>query len=178
MNRTHLPYGVYRMRLIGPDAALDAMGAESVLVSGTSLDNLIYDASEAIARLANPSWPAADPDGSCYDRLPDSWCPLEFAEPELSANEWRNPDGTQQWFVGVYEVGQNYGGPEEGGWWYSTGELVQQTAVASRDEAEELRETLSETFPVKGRYGDPDYQISIDLKPLVASFPEERPRYE
>jgi hypothetical protein len=26
--------------------------------------------------------------------------------------------------VAVYELGQSYGGPEEGGWWYDTGELV------------------------------------------------------
>jgi len=30
----------------------------------------------------------------------------------------------QGYVVAVYEIDRAYGGPEEGGWWYNTGELV------------------------------------------------------
>jgi hypothetical protein len=35
-----------------------------------------------------------------------------------------------RWWVNVYEVGQGYGGPEEGGWWFDTGELQATVAIA------------------------------------------------
>jgi hypothetical protein len=178
-DHTTLPYGVYRMRLTGPDAALDEFGPTSVTVKGDDLDNLIHDASEAVARLVDPDWP---PGSSAYDELPGRFCPLEFAEPVLTANKWQNFDGTQQWFVGVYEVDRCYGGPEEGGWWYDTGSLLQQTAVASRGEAEALRTKLRQRFPDTGAssnvFGGEDYRIHIDLQPHAGHFPTETPRYE
>jgi len=175
----HIPYGIYRMRLIGPEAALNEFGPTTVTVKGSDLDNLISLASEAVALLAEPAWPAVT---TGYDDLPDKFCPLEFAAPELTANQWQNVDGTQQWFVGVYEVGRCYGGPEEGGWWYDTGKIVRQTAVASRDEAEQVRETLRAKYPDTGAssnyHGGEDYRISINLEPHADYFPAEAPRYE
>jgi hypothetical protein len=180
-NRGSLPYGIYRMRLVGPAAALDALGRTTVRVKGDDLDNLVYDASEAVARLANPS-AADEPGTSHYDNLPEIWCPLEFAEPVLTANEWQNPDGTQQWFVGVYLVDRCYGGPEEGGWWYDAGELVRQTAVATRADAEALRTKLADRYPRTGAssnvHGGEDYAIHIDLQPHAEHYPTEHPRYE
>lgn len=35
----------------------------------------------------------------------------------------------QWWCVAVYETGQMYGGPEEGGWWYTAGELVDHAKI-------------------------------------------------
>ena len=39
-------------------------------------------------------------------------CPMADTEPR------------GRWYVNVYERGQRYGGPEEGGWWYDTGCFV------------------------------------------------------
>ena len=45
-------------------------------------------------------------------------------------------------FLSVYEVGECYGGPEEGGWWYSAHGYEGSIPCASRAEAELLRERL------------------------------------
>ena len=42
------------------------------------------------------------------------------------------------YYVAVYEIGCAYGGPEEGGWWYDTGELSERVRVRgyrTRDQA-------------------------------------------
>ncbi len=163
MHYQHLPFGVYRMRLTGPAAAVDALGAATVDVEGSTVDNLEYAAAHALCDAMDRS----------YDDLPEDWCPFTFAAPELSANEYRNPDGSQQWFVGVFATGHEYGGPEEGGWWFDTGVLQMQTAVQSFERAEQLRDELYERFP-----RDENYGIRINLEPHPQHYPAERPRYE
>ena len=39
------------------------------------------------------------------------------------------------YIVAIYERGQEYGGPEEGGWWYSTGSLKRVSKVCSDRES-------------------------------------------
>lgn len=171
--------GVWRLRLTGPEALLNAVGAAEVTIEGLYSDdpldrsNLEYQANDDLAQQMGYD---------SYDDMPEQYCPPDWSDPELTHNEWVTPDGKQQWFVAVYLADQGYGGPEEGGWWYECGELVQQTAVNSREEAEELRERLREQFPDTGkRYsvlsGD-DYSIRIDIRPMEAGYPETRPRYE
>jgi hypothetical protein len=111
-------YGVYNLQLIGPPAAVEWFGAAcAVEVIGLNRDdmdrnNLVFKASELVARRFG---------GMDYDELPERVCPLEFAAPVQVANEWRNPDGTQAYFVTVYDAGRAEGGPEEGGWWFDCG---------------------------------------------------------
>lgn len=164
-----LTYGVYTMRLTGPAAALDLLGEDQVDVEGSSVSNLEYAASEVLYRAM----------GRGFDSLPYAF---EFAAPIPSANLYRNIDGSQQWFVGVYAIDRQCGGGEEGGWWFDTGELIQHTAVASHDEAEELREALREEFPETNKrfsvLGGDDYDVYIGITPHPDYFPETRPHYE
>tara|TARA_R100001129_G_scaffold143259_1_gene104329 strand:- start:575 stop:976 length:402 start_codon:yes stop_codon:yes gene_type:complete len=44
-------------------------------------------------------------------------------------------------YLNIYEVGKAYGGPEEGGWWYSTGEFIFGVKLPSED-AEEIEKKL------------------------------------
>lgn len=169
--------GVWKLRVTGPEALL-AVHSGEVEVTGLGGDewetaNLQYKAYDEVARSMGYKF---------YDDLPEQYTPITFGEPVLSANEYVTPDGTQQWFVGVYSVNRDYGGPEEGGWWFDTGELVQSTAVNSLAEAEALREKLREEFPDTGKsssvLGGDDYGIRIGIVPHAKYFPEERPRYE
>ena len=171
--------GIWRLKLTGPEALLDAIGAAEVEVTGFNGDdqdvrNLEFEADEMLAKRMG---------FDSYDDLPEQYTPMTWTAPELGHNEFVTPEGNQQWFVGVYSVGQGYGGPEEGGWWFECGELVQQTAVNSFEEAQELRNRLAAgEFPDTGkRYsvlaGD-DYRINIDIRPMVTSFPDTRPHYE
>jgi hypothetical protein len=170
---TRLAYGVYEMTLVAPTTLLNSYYIGSVLIEGSDVDTLEYAATEAICQRL----------GKHYDDLPEEWTPFVFADPVLSANEFRNPDGSQQWFVGVYTVDRAYGGPEEGGWWFDTGELELQTAVATHDDAEELRETYrsGEYDETGARFSvlpGEDYRIVIGIRPHPAHYPEEWPRYE
>ena len=38
-------------------------------------------------------------------------------------------------YVNVYEVSQCYGGPEEGGWWFTAGELIETIGPVLEEEA-------------------------------------------
>lgn len=45
------------------------------------------------------------------------------------AVEQTSERAAQWWYVAVYETGRAYGGPEEGGWWYSVGWLVEHAKI-------------------------------------------------
>ena len=46
-------------------------------------------------------------------------------------------------YLNIYEVGKAYGGPEEGGWWYSTGEFIFGVKLPSEVNAGEIEDRLS-----------------------------------
>lgn len=91
-------------------------------------------------------------------------------------------------YLNVYRVEQSYGGPEEGGWWFDTGEPLESVVVDSKEQEEQIHAVL------KTRYApDPDdrersrgrtsaaggYDISICTEYQFAQFfPQEKPRYE
>lgn len=91
------------------------------------------------------------------------------------------PDGSPATFVNVYEIDRRCGGPEEGGWWYDTGEPVKSIICTTHEEAEEVREMLRTEYVRSGkRYsvlGGEDYDVFIEPHPAKA-WPEGRPRYE
>lgn len=171
--------GVWRLTVTEPPALLDDIGAHDVEVEGLGGNddfdrrNLEFAAANKVAR---------DMGYKSYDDLPEQYTPMGFSAPVLSHNQYVTPDGAQQWFVGVFSVDRSYGGAEEGGWWFDTGELVQQTAVNSHGEAEALREKLRDEFPDTGRsssvLGGKDYRIAIAIKPHPEHFPETVPHYE
>lgn len=47
------------------------------------------------------------------------------------------------YYINVYDVGQAYGGPEEGGWWYATGEFIKTIGTAA---------TLEEAIAIQDAY--------------------------
>lgn len=172
-------YGVYNLQLIGPPAAVEWFGAAcSVEVKGLNRDdmdrnNLVFKASEEVAKRFG---------GMNYDDLPERVCPLEFAAPVQVANEWRNPDGTQAYFVTVYDAGRAEGGPEEGGWWFDCGVPIEWYACRTGEEAEELADRLrSGEYAETGRrnsvLGGEDYDVRVGIEPGRA-FPETTPHYE
>ena len=55
----------------------------------------------------------------------------------------RQDPGTQ-WYVSLYERTQQYGGPEEGGWYINASALVAYQEVASEPEAERIAEQVEQ----------------------------------
>lgn len=85
-------------------------------------------------------------------------------------------------FVNVYEMDREYGGPEEGGWYFDTGRLVASVQVPESF-VESTIKRLEETYPNTGkRYsviysGSGDYSIMVENEP-GKDFPEVTPHYE
>lgn len=89
-----------------------------------------------------------------------------------------------QW-VNAYAVSRNYGGPEEGGWWYDSGEPLASVPIDCDDDPEPVKARLKELIgwdkhPSQGRYsviGGADFEIYVEDK-MAQPFPERTPHYE
>ena len=88
-------------------------------------------------------------------------------------------------FVAVYELGRHFGGPEEGGWWWTSGELVHVEGADSEELAYERCDVLREgkykdtadLYSVSYRgHGAYEIRVVTDGQP-VESFPDEVPQY-
>lgn len=97
-------------------------------------------------------------------------------------------------FVNAYAVWRLYGGPEEGGWWYDSGEFLRGIEVHTVDEIEKAKAELwaefgpSYGYDDKGRpttrrrdrfsvAGGADIEIYIEEGP-GHDYPDRRPVYE
>jgi hypothetical protein len=108
-------------------------------------------------------------------------------------------------YLNIYSIGQAYGGPEEGGWWYSCGELLESNQVTNLARAKATVEKLNKKFKTKtsdysmgygehdgvdlngegddnflmagGHWGYSNMRAMIEDKP-GRDFPTHRPHYE
>ena len=93
-----------------------------------------------------------------------------------------------RYVIALYEIDRAYGGPEEGGWWYDTGELrrllkVVRTehgaeTVAARanrllDRLQRHRRSVSSMAYAGGRHA-----ACVFEETAPRHFPETRPHYE
>lgn len=84
-------------------------------------------------------------------------------------------------YVNVYAVDRAYGGPEEGGWWYDVGEILESYGPLHEHAAYVLAERLKQDYPNTGAsnnvLGGDDYRVWIEDEP-GADYPTYRPFYE
>lgn len=85
-------------------------------------------------------------------------------------------------YVTVYELGREYGGPEEGGWWYDTGTVVHTRKLRADEHRDLVLDELARKYPYgNSRYSmaprGRDYSVEFDDKP-GADFPAVTPHYE
>ncbi len=90
-------------------------------------------------------------------------------------------------FVNAYHVEQRYGGPEEGGWFYEAGTLLESVeipAYSPHSDAFDMRTALAAKYAdrVNGPSADSvllDGEIRVEINYWPGeSFPKTRPRYE
>lgn len=93
--------------------------------------------------------------------------------------------------VSIYMTDRAYGGPEEGGWWYGTGEPVKELGMHTRcfhilEEAQEYAEVLRNTIlpdlnkgrrPISSVLSEGQFDVQIDEDEYPAPYPKERPYY-
>lgn len=101
----------------------------------------------------------------------------------------------KRWYIHKHDIAQEYGGPEEGGWWYNTGIPVEDwnpvhhaydneedAYAVSRalNEAEYLRQEAEEDYEFTSvlSYKSTHYSYTVEDHPIPYSFPERRPHYE
>ena len=87
-------------------------------------------------------------------------------------------------YMNVYRVDRCYGGPEEGGWYYDTGEPIASIPFENEHEGKRLRLELTTKFKPMGdprtRFsviGGSDYEVFSEDH-FAKAYPEERPHYE
>jgi hypothetical protein len=94
--------------------------------------------------------------------------------------------------VSIYKIDRAYGGPEEGGWYYNTGEPVLEFGMHTRcfvdysealDYERVLRETLIPELnegrrPISSVLSEGQFAAYIDENEYPAAYPKERPHYE
>lgn len=86
------------------------------------------------------------------------------------------------YYVNVYEIDRSWGGPEDGGWWYDSGEPVASIPFDTLREAEAFRDAMNKKFPHSGSsssvaYSGGDYAVFIEHK-FARPYPERKPHYE
>ena len=92
------------------------------------------------------------------------------------------------WYVNLYSVGRNFGGPEEGGWWYDEGEPIASIPVHSEEDRKRVCNELHTAYvlpELEGKRHD-RYSWHLGGEDLVlcvedhfaAHYPTERPHYE
>lgn len=83
------------------------------------------------------------------------------------------------WSVAVYQRGREYGGPEEGGWWYDTGSLTEHRKVRVYESYAEAQARVQELYAeirADGQLSELGVVGFTERLP-VWKFPERRPRY-
>lgn len=98
-----------------------------------------------------------------------------------------------KWWVHKYEVRQEYGGAEEGGWWYDSGDPVEGWEVKGYSVEEEAfakaRELNDQEHDRQKREEDYEYTSVLSYKSrhfsyqveetsIPKAYPEVRPHYE
>lgn len=108
----------------------------------------------------------------------------------LSQQKWYVLDGNSlsgHGYINVYLHDRAYGGPEEGGWWYSCGEVVASLPCddvhsdASVQLADSLRDWChtqnADRPPIHSMSSEGEYVVLIEME-AGRDYPATRPRYE
>jgi hypothetical protein len=93
------------------------------------------------------------------------------------------------YYVHKYEVAEQYGGPEEGGWWYTQGRPTEDSPVAvteSEELAYELARQLNHEEQNRDKeydyhsvlsYKEDHYTYTVEETREPKRYPVERPHY-
>lgn len=100
---------------------------------------------------------------------------------------------TKAWYIHKHEVAMQYGGPEEGGWWYTVGVPVKGFKVEHFTDEEEAyarcrqlnqqereRAEREEHYDFSSvlAYRSNHYSYTVEEFPVPMTFAESRPHYE
>ena len=101
----------------------------------------------------------------------------------------------KRWYVHKHEVSQAYGGSEEGGWWFDTGEPVKATEwtpisfddeekayayarMCNDNEHERAKKEEDYEYHSVLSYKSTHYSYGVFDEPVAKAYPEVTPHYE
>ena len=113
-----------------------------------------------------------------YDEVSDTYC--EQYSNLMVKHERDRP--AKWWSVAVYETWQVYGGPEEGGWYYTAGELVNHAMVRFFSDYQEAYDYTQELWLWCLDENKNRSDVKVTVKAFTeempgATFPKRRPHY-
>lgn len=111
--------------------------------------------------------------GHLYEENEVEWDDQQYYIYDLEGRrvEYHSERPAKWWSVALYTSSQAYGGPEEGGWWYSRGSLIEPWKIKFFDNyqaAEKYRDELWE-------YCEKENKDLCDERVTVRCFTEEMP---
>lgn len=103
-------------------------------------------------------------------------CPRCEGEPHSLHTSTRP---AEWWSVAVYQRGREYGGPEEGGWWYDTGTLTEHRKMRVCESYAEAQARVQELYAwIQAEGWQKELAVVGFTERLpVRLTPERRPRY-
>ena len=85
------------------------------------------------------------------------------------------------YYINVYKVIKCYGGPENGGWYYNQGTLLQTVPVCSNDNVKAIKHSLQKSYAhiKQGNVyrGGSALLVSVDEQ-MGADYPTTKPTYQ
>lgn len=85
--------------------------------------------------------------------------------------------GKSHLYVNVYDNGRCYGGPEEGGWYYDCGDVVDSFRVKRREVKRIVKREEAQCKPSKKWRSTPRCFVRVE-KHSGQPYPSRRPYYE
>ena len=116
---------------------------------------------------------------AAMQRYPKTGAARYFINQYNIHKEWQEEEPTS---IKIHSVWQNYGGPEEGGWWYTAGSAEATHFIFSKKSCIkrciELVNTynLTEQPSITSSWEPSAYELTLGTG-YAESFPEERPYY-
>jgi hypothetical protein len=101
------------------------------------------------------------------------------AEKERRFQDWYdryNEYEGEPFTITVHQVWDQYGGPEEGGWWFRCGNPVETACIFSREQAVAELIALHEKYNSEA-YEEEEYDICLS-RSYAEFYPHKRPHYE
>lgn len=110
---------------------------------------------------------------------------IEDPDGEIDERYRFDPDTAKHGYINIYLIDRRYGGPEEGGWWYTDGEPYASIPFETPEEREQFADQWDKQLLElnKGRrdissvLSTGQYALRVEDH-FATYFPLERPRYE
>ena len=85
-------------------------------------------------------------------------------------------EGTEPTVITVHHIIDEFGGPEEGGWWFHRGYPVENICIFSRSQAIKELLRLHEKYEAE-KYAEEEYDIGLSTR-VGKYYPVQRPHFE